>query len=434
MTTNWLLAGCALAAATAARADPPPATAPPPAAQDDFTGERETFARAVARSLERNPQVAIASEELVRVRAQLEQVRAASLPTLTANGVYTRLDDDRRLNGAIVAPENQLSGNLQLAVPLVAPRPWAQWAHARAAVRTQADAYLDARRQIAVAAGRAYLTVLVQRKVVEVSRSARDAARAAHQFAQARLAGGVGTRIDEVRAAQELATDEAQLTNARTQLRRAREALGVLAGAEGPVDAVEEPALPGRDDLGAALTDVGRRPDVRAATSRRDDAHRVTRDSFVDYLPLVTGVFQPFLQDPPTLTVPKAGWQAQLVLALPIFDGGLRYGQRRERSALEAQARAQLEAVLRQARSDVRPSFEAVRDADRALGAAREAAALAREALGLATTAYRAGAATNLELIDAERHARDADTAAAIAEDTARQARLDLLAAAGQFP
>jgi outer membrane protein TolC len=59
---------------------------------------------------------------------------------------------------------------------------------------------------------------------------------------------------------------------------------------------------------------------------------------------------------------------------------------------------------------------------------------LAHEALDLASQAYRAGATSNLEVIDAERRARDADTAAVIADDNARQARLDLLAAAGQFP
>jgi outer membrane protein TolC len=39
-----------------------------------------------------------------------------------------------------------------------------------------------------------------------------------------------------------------------------------------------------------------------------------------------------------------------------------------------------------------------------------------------------------LEVIDAERQARDAETLAAVAEDAARQARLDMLAASGRFP
>jgi outer membrane protein TolC len=177
-----------------------------------------------------------------------------------------------------------------------------------------------------------------------------------------------------------------------------------------------------------------RRPDVREAQSRSEAAHHVTRDSYTDYLPLLTGIFAPFYQNPPSLTVPRTGWQAQLLLTVPLFDGGLRYGQRRERSAFERQARAQLEATLRQARSEVRVAFEAVREADHANAFAHEAAKLAKEALDLAATAYRAGTATNLELIDAQRHARDAAAQAALAEDSARQARLELLVSTGRFP
>ena len=52
----------------------------------------------------------------------------------------------------------------------------------------------------------------------------------------------------------------------------------------------------------------------------------------------------------------------------------------------------------------------------------------------LADKAYRAGATTNIEVIDAERQARDAESQVALAEDAARQARLDLLVATGAFP
>jgi outer membrane protein TolC len=173
---------------------------------------------------------------------------------------------------------------------------------------------------------------------------------------------------------------------------------------------------------------------VRVGALRAWAAHRVTRDSFTDYLPLLTGEFQPFYQNPPTTTVPHTGWQAIFALTIPLYDGGLRYGQRRERSSLEAEAKAQLEGTLREARSEVRVDFAAVREADHAYAAARDAARLAKEAFELATIAYRGGAATNIELIDAERAARDADEQAALAEDAARQARLDLLTASGRFP
>jgi outer membrane protein TolC len=72
--------------------------------------------------------------------------------------------------------------------------------------------------------------------------------------------------------------------------------------------------------------------------------------------------------------------------------------------------------------------------ADQGLIAAREAARLAKRASALASLAYQAGATTNIEVIDAARRERDADVAAAQAEDAARQARLDLLVASGRFP
>jgi len=64
----------------------------------------------------------------------------------------------------------------------------------------------------------------------------------------------------------------------------------------------------------------------------------------------------------------------------------------------------------------------------------RNGAQLAEDAMHLAEVAYRAGASTNLELIDAQRVARDAETQANLAENNERQAILDFLAASGRFP
>jgi outer membrane protein TolC len=290
--------------------------------------------------------------------------------------------------------------------------------------------------------------VLLSHHNLAVAERARDTALVHLQHARARLQGGVGNRLDEVRAAQEAATTEAQVQTARTSLTRAQEALGLLAGADGPLDAADDGAapidshprvdgrypLPAAPPLPQALAEAQRRSDVRAQEARAEALERARRNSFTDYLPLLAGVFQPFFLYPAIGVQPPAGWQAQLILTVPLYDGGLRYGQRRERAALSAQARVQLEAVLRQARADVRVAVTAAERADQALRAAQEAARLAGESLKLADLAYRAGATTNLEVIDAERRARDAESAAELAADTARQARLELLIASGRFP
>ena len=62
------------------------------------------------------------------------------------------------------------------------------------------------------------------------------------------------------------------------------------------------------------------------------------------------------------------------------------------------------------------------------------AAASANEVLKITIVAFEAGASTNIEVIDAQRSARDLETAVTQAEDRVRQARLDLLVALGRFP
>jgi outer membrane protein TolC len=398
--------------------------------------ERLGLAEAVQRALARNPSAAIARADVRRAEAIVREVRAAALPGLTGSATYTHLDDERRLGDRVVAGRDQLGANVTLAVPIAAPQRWVQWSHASDNVEVASANAHEVRRQVAVATARAYLAVLAQRRIVEAIARSRDTAKAHRQFSSSLLAGGAGNRIDLVRAEQEWATAEAQLAAALAGLVRTREALGVLVGATGAVDARDEVGLPAPapSPAGAELEASARRPDVRALWTRVRAAENVVRDGWADYAPLLVGAFQPFYQNPPSLVQPLTGWQAQLVLTVPLYDGGLRYGQADEREALLADARARLDGALRQAKSEVRSAFESVRRSDEALVAARRAARLAAEALALATLAYEAGATTNIEVVDAERRARDAETQVAVAEDGARQARLDLLAASGRFP
>ncbi len=412
-----------LFAASFAHAQPPAPAAP-----------RVSLTEAVKRALERNPTLQLAQAEIQRADALVRQARAASFPSVIGTAVYTRLDDDRSLNGRIIAPKDQLAANVQIIVPIIHPKAWSQWTHAEDNAAVARAGGQEIKRQLALAVGRAYLAIVVQRRLVEVSERARDAAKAHFDFAHARFVGGVGNRIDEVRAAQEVAADDSLLATAQGSLIRAREALGVLLGMDGAVDSGDDPVLGDTPQLASALEDARKRSDVAAQQARVEAASRVVHDNWRDYSPYLTLIGQPFYTNPPGLVTPLTGWQAQLVLTLPFYDGGLRYGQAQERDALAAQARIQLDATLRQARSEVRTAFDVMRKADDALKSARDAAALAKEALGLAELAYKAGATTNIEVIDAERRARDAETQAAVSEDSARTSRLELLVASGRFP
>ena len=128
-------------------------------------------------------------------------------------------------------------------------------------------------------------------------------------------------------------------------------------------------------------------------------------------------------------------WRFVVTFSQPIFDGGQRRGLRRLREAdvQHVAARAAADCRFRRGRKcgSLRKPCAAPSARSRACGRPRSRR---RKCCRITNVAFEAGATTNLEVIDAQRQARDADSAAAVAEDVVRRARLDLLTALGRFP
>jgi outer membrane protein len=425
MRRALLLCLTLLAPAARAAADDAP---PPP--------EAIGFDKAVERAIRQATSSALAAQEIARAEALLQEVRAGALPVVSGNATYTRIDAARYSGPAKVIPENQLNANLALSAPLVAASRWYQWAHAGDQAEVARASERDVRRAVALTAARAYLTIVAQKRAVEVSQRAVKTAATHYDYAHTRRLGGIGNLLDELRADQQLATAQAQLENAQAGLARSQEALGVATGNDGPLDAQGEPDLSGAPATAAEGEQLAEeaRTDVRLARRRADAATRVVKDSWADWLPTLSLGAQAYLQDPPTTSTPRHGWQAQLLLSFPLYEGGLRAGQRREREALDQEARLALEGSRLQARADVRVALSNLQRAQGAFEQSRRAAERATAALSIVEQAFQAGATTSLDVTDAERTARDADTAAVVAEDAVRQSRLDLLAAVGRFP
>jgi outer membrane protein TolC len=440
---RWILAlaagsaGLAAAAAQGGPPAPPPVAAPaPPAASAPAGVERITFRQAVDRALARNPTVRQAAAEALRAAALVEQARASSLPHVTANASYTRLQRDVRFGSQVITPLGLTSGNATASVPLVDLASWARWAQALDQRRVAELSAADVRRKVAVSAANAFLMVIARHRVLEADQRARQTARAHFDVARERQRGGIASRLEEVQAAQEASNDEVLVEQAGIDLRRAQEALGVLLAADGPLDAADEPSFEGLD-LGEvpALADLdSRRTDVATLAARQAAAERVLRDSWRDDLPTLDFALQNLFQTPATLFQRANTWQAQLLFSWTIYDGGLRRGLVHQRRALVDEAAANVAGARLQARADVRAAAAAIRAADLGLASARNAARQAQDALAISNLSYGAGASTSLDVLDSERRARDAETAVAVAEDAARQARLDLLVASGRFP
>ncbi|MEZ5318189.1 MAG: TolC family protein [Vicinamibacterales bacterium] len=405
----------------------------PAAAQTPAPARRVEFDQAIQDALANNPTIAQARTAVARADALLAQARAATMPGVSAGVTNVTLDSARGFDGNVTQPQNQFAFTASASMAVLAPTRWAGVNQARDQIDVSERASAETRQQIAIAAAETYLAVITARRQVEVNERAIENARAHLDYAQRRLEGGAGSRLNQLRAAQAVSADEARLAATQLALIRAQEALGVILAANGPVDAGAEPVfdVPATAD---EATWMAARPDVQFQESVRRAAQRVLRDSWKDWLPTGTASFDPQYITPSGLFQPSRTWRLTFAVTQPVFDGGQRRASEQLRQASLTQSELSLTLTQIQARSEVRTARASIDALQRAVEASRLAAQQADEVLRITTSAFEVGATTNIEVIDAQRSARDAESTAALAEDAVRRARLELLVALGLFP
>ncbi|HEY4239521.1 MAG TPA: TolC family protein [Kofleriaceae bacterium] len=399
-------------------------------ASSDAPGVRGvSFAEAVQLALAHNSDARVALDEVARAEGLLAEATATLRPLVGVQGQYQQLEADREVSGRETTAAESVLGEVTLSMPILSFRARADRQRARDQVEVERASAMTTQRAVAITAGRAYLEVFATRRLIEVAVLARDTAKAHVDYARTRRAGGLGTDLDIVRAEAEFATDEANVANAQTALVQAEEALGVLAGQVGPLGSTAEPDLRDADDA-----QIEQRADLAGGRERLSAAQSSRDAQWAEWVPTLSLQGNAFFDAPQIDPTPRFGFQLLAVLAMPLYDGGYRGGLRRERDAVLAEAHEELDQLQRTASSEVRAARESVRRAREARDAAHRSADLAARALDLANVAYSGGTGTSLEVIDAQRSARDAATQAVIADDSLRQAQFALLAAAGHFP
>lgn len=391
------------------------------------------FDEAVARALDRNPTVQIAATNITRAEALLQQSRALVMPNIGASVTNVTLNTGTSFQGQTITPQSQVIFGALFSMPFLAPSQWAAVTQARDQIEVSKKELLESRQQIAVAAAQAYLAVISAKRQAEVETRALDNAKAHLDYAQKRLEGGVGSRLNQLRAAQEASTEQTRLEAVNLAVVTAQEALGVLLAEDGPVDIAAEPTFEVPPPQPESEW-MGLRPDVQFQESVISAASRVVEDSWKDYLPTGNAQFLPQAVVPAGIFAPVRSWRLTLVVNEEVYDGGQRKALKALRQVTLDQSKLQLTSFQIQARSEVRTARASLAAAERGLVSAQAASDQANQVLTITTQAFEVGATTNLEVIDAQRQARDTDTARALAEDLVRRSRLDLLVALGRFP
>jgi len=391
--------------------------------------ERLTFAQAIERAVANNPTIAQATAGIMRAEAVLQQVRSNSLPALGL-ALTTTVTNPVKFDTVSIVPVVQTQTIPTFALPILTPVAWAQRNQAGDQVVVSQRTEKDVRRQVAVAAAQSFLAIIARRRVFDLNSRARDNARDHFMFANQRFQGGIGSRLNALRAEQEMLSDETRVEEALLLIQLAQEALGVLVGANGPVDAVDYPVFDIPDELGQ-LTN---RADIQLVMERERAAQRVYSDSWKDRLPSLNGIFTPSVLEPPGAFAKTFSWRAQVIFAVPMWDSGFRSGEMAQRLADLNVIKFERANLERQGASEIRTARDAVASTTRAFTQAQLATDRANQVVQITDVAFREGASTNIEVLDAQRQARDVETQAAIAEDALKRAQLDLLVALGRFP
>jgi outer membrane protein TolC len=340
---------------------------------------------------------------------------AAALPTLNGQGSYNHefFTESIPFGGAVlVAPPKDTWAATATLQWTISPRAIYAVGTADKVTLVTKLSFEDRRRVIATTVVGVMLATLATSRVAQLNRVGLRSALERLQLTEARLQYGQGTPLDVDRAQQDVAAARALIITGDESLRQAREDLGSALGSAVPLSA------PGDLDLAefeasVARTcrlgeDIERRPDVLAARRRIEVAERSVADADLQFAPSLVLGSQAQAATASVLG-PLNTWDVSAALNIPLYDGGYRYGARRDARAAVEQARQALVAVRLAA-------IVASAQAERAVAVATASRDVTQTQRDLAARvdqrtrdAYRQGAGTSLDLVVSAQSLRQAE-------------------------
>ncbi len=379
-------------------------------------------AEAVARALAANPEVRRSLEDVAALGGVVQEAKADALPELTVIGAGTRYRDPSLLNSSSFdafppelreslspIPANVFDGYAQMRQTVFSFKLQKAIRAARLARTVGEEEVQRTRQAVALLAVRVYNEYLLSLEKVAVGEKAVRQKEKHLEMAKHRREAGVATQLDVLRSAVDLENTRAILIRLKGEVDQARGRLN--AAMVRPIGTPIEPT----DSL--TYTDLQISPEEaeRRAWSDRPEAKAIALNERIyseligiaqsDARPRLDfyGVYGWSVREPKNFFESDfARWTAGVTLTIPVFDGFRTRGKvaqaRAERNKI-AQDRVALENRIR---------LEAKEGVDRlsVAGSVLEAADLnvsqAQQALEMTQANYQHGAATTLDVIDAQ--------------------------------
>jgi outer membrane protein TolC len=418
------------------------------------TAEQLTLQDAVNLALAANPEVRRAREQVSEFRMRVRATRAGALPKLDLVVSLQQNRDPGLRNSQFFSRLPSLGGpvpsdalgafhtgtyfyQVELEQPLVQ---FGRVSHALEAARQETQGVetdVEAvENRVALDVARAYYDLLLARERLSVLAAERAVRERQVRLVRDRLEIGEATRLDRLQAEVSLANLQPEVLTAESSIRVARVRLNETMG-RAPHDAfepAEDLVSPGSPVEPAGLPGLMSLADANRAELRR---YELTRRVLQEGEAVVRADLRPEISARASLGINsyKAdnllrpsfhNWTAGITMRWPLFDGhrtGSAVGQlrsQRRQSLLEEETfRARLARDLERASGDLGQARKTIEVATLALEQAREAQRVAEEL-------FNVGAATFLDVLDAERALRQAELARLQAHHAASTALAEL--------
>lgn len=379
-----------------------------------------TLEQCVAMALEQNPTYAQAREQVRSAEGSYGLARSAMLPSLSASSTFNRFSQERvyfneRADtlGALPSSNHSYSAGLFLRQNLFSGgRNRSDLKAADAGVDAARESERDARQATVLRAKESYLNLLRAQHLLRVAEETLQASRHRQERVEALFNVGSVARADVLQNRVQLAEDELALISQQNQVEIAQATLASVLGLAAdraprvqdvPVDAAG--ALP---DLAQAMEEAKResaqlgamRGQVAASRAR----HTAAKSGRYPSLDLGWNYSWGNFELPGNYDEWKANadWTANLTLSFDLFDGlatrsRIVAARHDARQAEKQYAERELAVLL-----DVRQQHSGVQQAAKKIRVAGESVAAAEERLRLEEERYRLGAATLLQLIEAQ--------------------------------
>ena len=391
--------------------------------------------------------------DIKAARARLDQSKelhwqawSAYLPQVTAGGTYTHnnYSDVTIPPGSLganspeilITKQDQLAAQLDATQALVAPQAWFAIAAARAGERLAEDNTENFRRDTLFSVAQAYYGAVGQKQVVAVQERQLAITRDHEKDAQVRYDAGATPKVTLLRAEIDRARAEQDLKRAQNSYLSAKVALATLLDrrdASFEVEVPTSPQLPPGDSAALQEAAARDRPDVRAAGEQVTVAEKNRAGVITRYFPTLGAFGRYQYSNAAGFSGDSTTWAVGLALNWTILDGFLRESDLRTNAARVREAEETRASTLMRARAEVETARLDLDSAVANREKAKEQLSLARENQRLVNVNYKAGAATYIEVSDANTALNTAELTQVSESLNADLATLRLAKAAGAF-